>query len=1137
MIEPFRYYEESFSPHEIERPVLCASCLNHKSREDPAKYSSVYCQDCPSLISGGREFGCYLCRGCEYEKHQTNMTRYHRRNIIVVGPGIRKKMLIRGDSTNFPKLFDTVKIQMRAKIFHNGQRIHKKEAKELEFITGLSGKSIHVQILGARNLPIGLNGTVNPSISYSFNNFYIGSTRIRYRNPNPNWSNETFIVPMNEDTHSKLLSSYRDPGEISLINEHKDMIRLDFHDNAWVNSSNLIGSIDISKAKLMQLALISNCLPIRLPIVRKNIYGNLIFKINFNKAKLGIKILYGKNFYNKARGILSKSSSLSTSKINNNYYVKVFCGDSFLGQTAIVKNSTDPSWEDLEKANEEIDKELEQETDSIKKKKIRERKIKVNNDFFISLKELILTEHTITEKIKQFKKEINYNPSKSFSAFNMNRMNEKFTDFFELPDNLKLIRFEIYEVNANALTNTTHGNSSFFSSIFSSKYNTASNGASGQLIGVTTLSIEQLHDIVPTLKQFQPYRSINNSIKKNKKKLSVNVSSPSTLLSSPIKLSIDENKDNNNKNILPAAAQLPPSFNSSMQKISLFSSIKSFFDSFNSPASPSLPPVPSSPSPVSSKVATPTSGPELPTTFSYKSLMKSKQQQQQQSQLPPSLSLSLATEENQQKFLTSTIEEENDENSVNSSLSSGSEKKDRSSQKYNSLPPSRKLLPNLPSQSSLSVASSNYSDQSKKQFLPPFLSKLTSNISISFVQSKIFFKNFNLHRQNTKLDNPYLLEDGNVEAEMDNAVEDFEWTPKTVSYLIIDPKIIKEDTDQETQTAPPSPIKSNDNFSSPPSPSKNAPSLSSNDDQSYIIVRLLPSNRGLILPGLDQAIQRMTIGELSLIKCRYDQAYGSFVLSSQVPPRSNIIFQIKLLSINNKGGLINIPLLLIKRIFRFVFYIFHCIVLLFLYIFSMKDKDAKKLKKKNKKRIKKSTYLYRKYIRKTFKNMKKKLFILLKIKKRKTVYRVVKRIVKVKKFTDEELEKMVEEGKEPPEDNEVEEEIEEEIEEEVTDNEEDENDDERDYYDSSDFDSSDDEKFLTSNQEDMDNFLNLYSQTSAPVEEHDEENDNIPTHSVSLKNLDSKVKRYYNKSAMVGKQILWNPEKKKKNYTKFNEFY
>jgi hypothetical protein len=70
------------------------------------------------------------------------------RKLLVLGPGIRKKVLSRGDAKNFPGSLDEVKIQIKSRIFHNGSVVHYEDSKVINFQIGMSGPSVHVQLLG-----------------------------------------------------------------------------------------------------------------------------------------------------------------------------------------------------------------------------------------------------------------------------------------------------------------------------------------------------------------------------------------------------------------------------------------------------------------------------------------------------------------------------------------------------------------------------------------------------------------------------------------------------------------------------------------------------------------------------------------------------------------------------------------------------------------------------------------------------------------------------------------------------------------------------------------------------------------------------------------------------------------------------
>jgi Ca2+-dependent lipid-binding protein len=67
----------------------------------------------------------------------------------------------------------------------------------MTYQAGLSGKSVHVQILGAKNLlAADFGGSSDPYVAAIYSGRKIGYTRVRPKALNPKWDNETFIVPM-----------------------------------------------------------------------------------------------------------------------------------------------------------------------------------------------------------------------------------------------------------------------------------------------------------------------------------------------------------------------------------------------------------------------------------------------------------------------------------------------------------------------------------------------------------------------------------------------------------------------------------------------------------------------------------------------------------------------------------------------------------------------------------------------------------------------------------------------------------------------------------------------------------------------------------------------------------------------------
>ena len=61
----------------------------------------------------------------------------------------------------------------------------------------------------------------------------------------------------------------------------------------------------------------------------------------------------------------------------------------------------------------------------------------------------------------------------------------------------------------------------------------------------------------------------------------------------------------------------------------------------------------------------------------------------------------------------------------------------------------------------------------------------------------------------------------------------------------------------------------------------------------------------------------MTLGETALLKVRFDFAYSSYSMGANIPPRSNMIFKVSLLAVNEKNGR-GMPYRQLKRFSRMV---------------------------------------------------------------------------------------------------------------------------------------------------------------------------------------------------------------------------
>jgi hypothetical protein len=324
MIEPLRFGKETLTTYEIEKPGYCVSCLSQRQTRNNPNIAVVFCQECPNLLAERKEYGALLCNSCNQEKHKHFSTRLHVRQIVVVGPGLRKKMIHRGDGISYPLTLDNVTVTMKARIFHNGVRVHREKTKRLNFLVGMSGKCLHIQVLGGRNLGIAdVSNTSDPYVIYSYCGKPLGSTRIRPRTLNPRWDNETFIIPLDEAL----------PAPRNLVHSQKDLIKLEVYDHDWLSQNDFMGHIEMTRSKLMKLAVVSQEKPIRIPLTAKERHGILSLQFGVTPKNLYLRVLCAED--------LDKSSE----SIFNNPYAKIYLGErTLLGVTPVVKREINPIW-------------------------------------------------------------------------------------------------------------------------------------------------------------------------------------------------------------------------------------------------------------------------------------------------------------------------------------------------------------------------------------------------------------------------------------------------------------------------------------------------------------------------------------------------------------------------------------------------------------------------------------------------------------------------------------------------------------------------------------------------------------------------------------------------------------------------
>jgi hypothetical protein len=361
MIEPLRFHRETAPSFVISRPAFCGLCLSQKKYRDDPNVALKYCSECPRL---------FLCQRCDDEAHVDALTRLHVRRLLVIGPGVRKKVLRRGDARNFPKPLDWVHVKVKSRIYLQGDMIGKEEPMPLYFQTGLSGESVHVQVLGARGIPAAdAGGTSDPVIVALFQGRNLGETRVRQRTLSPDWDNETFIVPVNSNL----------PPSRELVPAQKGLFKLELYDYDF-NGNDFLGHVEIHTEELVHLAKESREQPIRLPFTSREFHGNCFISFGVKprlKEKHWMDLVKEEETEDEPTEfdfVIRIDGAESLDKLNAVGYsdplCKVYFGDKFIGETPHKEETLNPSWDRFNEFRVPVEEFIEREDELIRQARL-----------------------------------------------------------------------------------------------------------------------------------------------------------------------------------------------------------------------------------------------------------------------------------------------------------------------------------------------------------------------------------------------------------------------------------------------------------------------------------------------------------------------------------------------------------------------------------------------------------------------------------------------------------------------------------------------------------------------------------------------------------------------------------------------
>lgn len=315
MIDPLRFAKEVAPPHIIDQAVFCGVCLaDRKTRKNP-KIASKFCHDCFKNN--------YMCLSCDAKEHGLMKTKHHIRSLLVVGPPVRKKVLTRGDAVHFPMFLDDVKIKMKARVFDNGKLVQRTPVTYYEFKSGLSGDSIHVQVLGCKNLLASdAHGSSDPFITAVYCGVPLGATRTRHRTVNPKWTNETYVVPCASDLPPPREESF----------SQKNLLRLEVFDRDYLTSNDFLGHVELSRKKLIDMANYSKGQPLNLNLTARHHHGTISVRLGTNEDIMYIRVVGGES--------LEKTDGFGLS----DPFCKVYFKGRLVGTTPVCKNTVTPKW-------------------------------------------------------------------------------------------------------------------------------------------------------------------------------------------------------------------------------------------------------------------------------------------------------------------------------------------------------------------------------------------------------------------------------------------------------------------------------------------------------------------------------------------------------------------------------------------------------------------------------------------------------------------------------------------------------------------------------------------------------------------------------------------------------------------------
>lgn len=227
-----------------------------KCRRDKINTPAFFlCHEC-----GNANTGRPYCKECfsDYHTSKKKEIERHTPHPIVKGVPVTKTTLVDGDGNTFAKTHDWVTLDYTLTTKTSNKIIENTiSAKQpLIFQSGCSGPCIHVQLLGCNGIAAtDVLGFSNPCCAVLWKNEVVGATTTKYRTLNPRWTNQTFVIPLDEDLKA-ILHDNNEKTLSATLNTNAPVLprfRVEVYDWDRLSKNNFLGQACISDADLLRI--------------------------------------------------------------------------------------------------------------------------------------------------------------------------------------------------------------------------------------------------------------------------------------------------------------------------------------------------------------------------------------------------------------------------------------------------------------------------------------------------------------------------------------------------------------------------------------------------------------------------------------------------------------------------------------------------------------------------------------------------------------------------------------------------------------------------------------------------------------------------------------------------------------------